>query len=54
MGWTLHEPRLHDERGFDYFINQEDCIRCDACLQVCPVQCIDVQKVSGTDLRGEE
>jgi NADPH-dependent glutamate synthase beta subunit-like oxidoreductase/NAD-dependent dihydropyrimidine dehydrogenase PreA subunit len=52
-GWTLHEPRLHSERGFDYFINQENCIRCDACLVVCPVQCIDVQKVSGTELHRE-
>jgi NADPH-dependent glutamate synthase beta subunit-like oxidoreductase/NAD-dependent dihydropyrimidine dehydrogenase PreA subunit len=51
-GWKPGVPRLHDERGFDYFIDQENCIRCDACLQVCPVQCIDVQKVSGRELCG--
>lgn len=50
-GWTLHEPCLDDEKSFDYFINQEDCIRCDACLQVCPVRCIDVQKVSPAEMK---
>jgi ferredoxin len=28
------------------YINQEDCIRCNACVQACPVDCISVQKVS--------
>lgn len=31
----------------DFYINQQDCIRCNACLEVCPTQCISVQKVSG-------
>jgi formate dehydrogenase major subunit len=53
-GWSLHEPRLHEERAFDYFINSEDCIRCNACLEVCPVQCIDVQMVSGTEYHPDE
>ncbi len=28
------------------YINQEDCIRCNACVEACPVDCISVQKVS--------
>ncbi len=28
------------------YINQEDCIRCNACVDACPVDCISVQKVS--------
>jgi formate dehydrogenase major subunit len=28
------------------YINQEDCIRCGACVNACPVNCISVQKVS--------
>jgi len=28
------------------WINQEDCIRCNACVDVCPVDCISIQKVS--------
>jgi NADPH-dependent glutamate synthase beta subunit-like oxidoreductase len=28
-------------------INQEDCIRCNACVEACPVDCISVQTVSG-------
>ena len=31
----------------EYFINQKDCIRCNACLEVCPTECISVQKVTG-------
>lgn len=34
-----------EETKFIY-INQEDCIRCHACVQACPVNCISVQKVS--------
>ncbi|MBU0677637.1 MAG: FAD-dependent oxidoreductase [Verrucomicrobia bacterium] len=28
------------------FIDQDQCIRCGACVEVCPVECISVQKVS--------
>ncbi|MEW6534513.1 MAG: FAD-dependent oxidoreductase [Candidatus Auribacterota bacterium] len=28
------------------WINQEDCIRCNACVDACPVDCISIQKVS--------
>lgn len=28
------------------WINQEECIRCNACLEVCPAYAIDLQKVS--------
>jgi ferredoxin len=28
------------------WINQEDCIRCSACVSVCPVDAISIQKVS--------
>jgi len=28
------------------YINQEDCIRCHACVLACPVHCIHVQKVT--------
>ena len=31
----------------EYFIDQKDCIRCNACLEVCPTQCISVQRVDG-------
>ena len=37
--------RTSEETKFIY-INQEDCIRCHACVQACPVDCISVQKVS--------
>ena len=28
------------------FIDQDQCIRCNACVEVCPVDCISLQKVS--------
>ena len=31
----------------EYFINQAECIRCNACLEVCPTECITVHKVTG-------
>ncbi len=37
--------RTSEETKFIY-INQQDCIRCHACVQACPVDCISVQKVS--------
>ena len=47
---SLEKWRVPDENddsfNMKYFINQEDCIRCNKCLEVCPVDCISVQKVS--------
>ncbi len=31
-----------------YWIHQADCIRCNACLEVCPTNCISVQRVTWT------
>ncbi len=46
-GWDPPDPRLEAGRPvFEYYINQQDCIRCNACLEVCPAKCISVQKVS--------
>ncbi len=46
-GWRPKEESLQTgTAGFEYYINQADCIRCNACLEVCPVRCISVQKVS--------
>ncbi|OVE81752.1 hypothetical protein BVY04_02590 [bacterium M21] len=42
-GWQ--EAKNSDEKKM-IFINQEDCIRCGACVEACPVDAIDVQKVS--------
>lgn len=49
------ERRIHDyiltgqnfapENQFVYRINPEQCIRCNRCLEVCPVHCISVQSV---------
>lgn len=33
------------------YINQEDCIRCNACVDACPVDAISVQKVSLAHVR---
>ena len=30
------------------YINQEDCIRCGACVDACPVDCISIQSVTRT------
>jgi NADPH-dependent glutamate synthase beta subunit-like oxidoreductase len=47
VGWRERDWNLGPGApAHDYFINQADCIRCNACLEVCPVRCIDVQKVS--------
>jgi len=46
VGWHEAEDVLNKPTMHEYFINQEDCIRCNACLEVCPVDCISVQKVS--------
>ena len=37
---------LESEDTHLIYINQEDCIRCNACVEACPVDCISVQKVS--------
>jgi len=34
------------------YINQDDCIRCGACVEACPVDAISLQKVSKTTLAG--
>ena len=42
-GWIEAE---NSEDTHTIWINQEDCIRCNACVDACPVNCISIQKVS--------
>ncbi|RMD78272.1 MAG: FAD-dependent oxidoreductase, partial [Lentisphaerae bacterium] len=42
-GWEIAEQ---SEDVNLIFINQNDCIRCGACVDACPVDCISLQKVS--------
>lgn len=47
VGWEPREWRLAPPvPPHEYFLNQADCIRCNDCLEVCPVRWISVQKVS--------
>ncbi len=39
------------EDGTRIYINQEDCIRCNKCVEACPVDAISVQKVTRTRIR---
>ena len=44
----------HSKSSMDYnllYIDQNECIRCGACVDVCPVDCISLQKVSKRVLR---
>lgn len=43
VGW---EEAATSEETQLIWINQEDCIRCNACVDACPVDCISLQKVS--------
>jgi NADPH-dependent glutamate synthase beta subunit-like oxidoreductase len=43
IGWELAE---HADEVHQVWINQEDCIRCGACVAACPVDAISIQKVS--------
>lgn len=43
VGWEIAETA--DEIS-QIWINQEDCIRCGACVAACPVDAISIQKVS--------
>jgi NAD-dependent dihydropyrimidine dehydrogenase PreA subunit len=45
-GWEPAQEDLRKATEHIYWVHQEDCIRCNACLEVCPVDCISVQKVS--------
>ena len=40
-----HRARNTEETK-QIWINQSDCIRCNACVEACPVDAISVQKVS--------
>ena len=42
-GWDIAEKQ--DEVKL-IWINQEDCIRCNACVDACPVDCISLQKAT--------
>jgi len=33
------------------YVNQEDCIRCNACVEACPVDAISIQRVSRYNIR---
>jgi ferredoxin len=43
VGWEIAEKA--DDVNM-IWINQDDCIRCGACVAACPVDCISIQKVS--------
>jgi NAD-dependent dihydropyrimidine dehydrogenase PreA subunit len=43
VGWEIAEKQ---EDVNMIWINQEDCIRCGACVAACPVDAISIQKVS--------
>ncbi len=43
VGWEIAEKQ--DEVSM-IWINQEDCIRCGACVEACPVDAISIQKIS--------
>jgi NADPH-dependent glutamate synthase beta subunit-like oxidoreductase/NAD-dependent dihydropyrimidine dehydrogenase PreA subunit len=53
QGWEPPRETRFDYSA-DFYINQEDCIRCNACLEVCPTQCISVQKVSRVTVRKQD
>jgi NAD-dependent dihydropyrimidine dehydrogenase PreA subunit len=43
---TGYEPSS-DKHDYNLlFIDQNECIRCGACRDVCPVECITLQKVN--------
>ena len=45
------------ESAMDYnllYIDQNECIRCGACVDVCPVDCIPVQKVNKRVVKSSE
>lgn len=44
------ERSLGSEDTHLIYINQEDCIRCNACVDACPVDCISIQKVSHAEV----
>jgi NADPH-dependent glutamate synthase beta subunit-like oxidoreductase/ferredoxin len=41
-----YKPSTHTNDYNLLYIDQNECIRCGACVEVCPVSCIPVQKVS--------
>jgi NADPH-dependent glutamate synthase beta subunit-like oxidoreductase/ferredoxin len=43
---TGYQQASSTEETTMIYINQEDCIRCNACVEACPVDCISVQRVS--------
>ena len=43
VGWEIAEK---EDDVNQVWINQEDCIRCGACVAACPVDAISIQKVS--------
>jgi formate dehydrogenase major subunit len=45
IGWEIAEKQ---DDVTQVWINQEDCIRCGACVAACPVDAISIQKVSLT------
>lgn len=45
-GYLFPENSFSPDNQFSYRINPAACIRCNRCLEVCPVDCIEVQKVT--------
>jgi ferredoxin len=49
-----HHPAQSTEATKLIWINQADCIRCNACVEACPVDAISVQRVSLRTVRAAD
>jgi len=51
---VTHQPAASTEATKLIWINQADCIRCNACVEACPVDAISVQRVSLRTVRAAD
>lgn len=52
LEFPKNKPDIPDNGRYELYVYIEDCIGCDLCSRICPVDCIDIKTSKASDVIG--